>query len=83
VSARIGERGGQARLCKCRFSDGIGCDGAITPEVLRRINWTMVLAIPWYWAPWNKVPTTLSHMSNPYFGGDRYVRPIDSSSRFC
>src|SRR6202034_3711209 len=26
----------------------LGCDGAITPEVLRRINWTMVLAIPWY-----------------------------------
>jgi hypothetical protein len=24
------------------------CDGAITLEVLRRINWTMVSAIPWY-----------------------------------
>ena len=24
------------------------CDGAITPELLRRINWTMVLAISLY-----------------------------------
>jgi len=32
-------------------SDRIGCDAAITPELLRRINWTMVLAIPWYWGP--------------------------------
>jgi hypothetical protein len=23
--------------------------------VLRRINWTMVSAIPLYWTPWNKV----------------------------
>src|SRR5579863_5085189 len=27
------------------------CDGAITPEVLRRINWTMVSAIPSSWVP--------------------------------
>src|SRR5580692_13089556 len=26
------------------------CDWAITREVLRRINWTMVSAIPLYWA---------------------------------
>ena len=35
--------------------DRIGCDGAITPEVLRRVNWTMVSAMPWCWALWNKV----------------------------
>jgi hypothetical protein len=29
-------------------SDRVGCNGAITSEALRRINWTMVLAIPWY-----------------------------------
>jgi hypothetical protein len=31
-----GERCGQARFSKRRSSDRIGCDGAITPEVLRR-----------------------------------------------
>jgi len=36
-----GERCGQA-CSKRRSSDRIGGNGAITPEVLRRINWTMV-----------------------------------------
>jgi len=33
--------------------DRIGCDGGITSEIVRRINWTMVSAIPWYRDPWN------------------------------
>ncbi len=54
-----GEWCGQARFSKRRSADRIGCDGAITPEVLRRINWTMVSAIPLYWAPWNEVRPSL------------------------
>jgi hypothetical protein len=27
----------------------------ITPDVLSRINWTMVLAIPWHWGSGNLV----------------------------
>jgi hypothetical protein len=49
------ERFGQACFLQCRRSDRIGRDAPITPEMLWRINWTMVLAIPFYRAPWNKV----------------------------
>jgi len=42
-----GQQCGQARFFKFRASDRNGCDAAITPEVLRRINWTKVLAILW------------------------------------
>jgi hypothetical protein len=34
-------------------------DEAITPQMLRRINWTIVLATPWSRAPWIKVRTSL------------------------
>ena len=33
---------------QCPSSDCVSRDGAITPEVRRGVNWTMVLAIPWY-----------------------------------
>ena len=35
-------------------------DWVITPEVLRRINWTMVSAALLYWATWNEVRPSLS-----------------------
>src|SRR5580658_5217529 len=35
------------------------CDSAITPEVLRRINWTMVSATPLYWVSRNEVRPSL------------------------
>ncbi len=31
------------------FAQSRVSDEAITPDVLGQINWTMVLAIPWYW----------------------------------
>ena len=63
------------RFLQCRSSDRIGGDGAITLEVLRRINWTMVLGPRGI----NYAPRR-ADMSKPYFGVGRYVRPIDSSS---
>jgi hypothetical protein len=41
-----GEWCGQARFFRCRSSERIGRNGAITPDVLPRINWTIVLAMP-------------------------------------
>jgi hypothetical protein len=74
----LGKRPPRQVFLQCHSSDRIGCDGAITPEVLRGVNWTMVLAIP---CPCGiKYAPLCAHMSNPYFGGGRYVRPIDSSS---
>ena len=48
------ERRGLSPFLQHRSSDQTDCDAAITPEVLRRINWTMVSAIPWYRARWKK-----------------------------
>jgi hypothetical protein len=38
-----------------RSSDRIDCKAAITPDVFRRINWTMVLGYLGIGAAWNKV----------------------------
>jgi len=54
-----GKRCGRARFSKRHSSDRTGSDWAITPEVLRRINWTMVSATPLYWASWNEVRPSL------------------------
>src|SRR5580700_7480148 len=54
----------------------------ITPEVLREINWTIVLTKSWYSVRWNKYATLCAHTSEPYFDDSRYLRPIDSSSWF-
>lgn len=60
----------------------IGRDGAIRPEAPRRINKTIVLAIPWYWVPGNKVRTNLgrfpSHtlvLINTFV---QWIRPLSS-----
>jgi hypothetical protein len=42
----------------------------------------MVLAIPWYCIAEQSARHSAPRESNPYFGGNRYVRPIDLSSRF-
>jgi len=62
-------------------SDRIGCDGVIKPEVLRRINWTMVLAIPLYRASWNKVRALQAAfpLSRDYF----YSPPIFPAYTQC
>jgi hypothetical protein len=49
------------------------------PMLPQRPILTIVLAIPWYWGPWNRARSTLRpYRSNPYFRGKRYVRAIDS-----
>lgn len=54
--------------------DRIGCDAAITPEALRRINWTMVSAILLYWDPRDKLAhhmhpvPTIKRVGNSYIG---------------
>jgi len=55
---------------------------AISLHVPRRSNWTIVLAIRLCGSHRSKY-TPPEPMTDPRFGGGRYVRPIDLSSRFC
>jgi hypothetical protein len=45
--------------CICAAGERRNAIRVVTPEVFRRINWTMVLAAPSCSAPWNKARTTL------------------------
>src|SRR5580658_5131064 len=73
------------------FSPDSFCNVARRPNRLRWRDYTRGAPCEsigrWYWqylgrAPWNKLRATLRRTSNLYFVGNRYVRPIDSSSRF-